>query len=179
MKRITQYGSALFRTCPALGLCAVILVLSRLALPAAAADLDEPIRKTQPGTMHEKEGNVTFQPLAQSEVPAALPQPLAYGDALRTLDLARACVRFSDQSYVRMKPSTRLMIEAHAGATNVPGVRVFAGQIYISSRGGQVSIPVQTPHARGVPRGTEFLVKVDANSTEFTMFDGEVELSNG
>src|SRR5207244_2218305 len=38
---------------------------------------------------------------------------------------------------------------------------------------------IQTPHALAASRGTEFLVSLDtAGQTVFTVFDGEVELSN-
>src|SRR4051794_29091186 len=90
--------------------CLFVLVLPILRLRAAPVDIAEPIFKDQPGILREKEGQVKFQPFQQPEVFAFPPQPLTNGDALETLDFARASVSLSDKSGVRMKPSTRLFI---------------------------------------------------------------------
>src|SRR6516225_2832022 len=37
---------------------------------------------------------------------------------------------------------------------------------------------IQTPHAIGASRGTEFLVQVEPGQTLLTVFDGEVSLAN-
>src|SRR5258708_6815108 len=83
----------------------------QLRLPAASPETEELIRKYQPGTMQEKEGEVKFQPPARVEPSATNEQRLDFGDALRTLDLARSTVRLRDQSELRMKPATRLIIQ--------------------------------------------------------------------
>ena len=156
-----------------------VLLFSLPQLEAAPAT-DEIITEKLAGAMLIKEGAVSFQAPAKPETLATVPQPLDLGDLLRTHELARASVRFADWSQLKMKPLTRLQIEPRPDKTNSPGINLLEGQIYISSRGGPQSIPIVTRHARGVPKGTEFLVSVDlqANRTEVTMFDGEVALSN-
>src|SRR5690349_14780702 len=57
---------------------------------------EEIVRETQTGKMLTKEGDVNYRPPGRAEVPAAKPQPLGFGDSLRTLQLGRATVRFID-----------------------------------------------------------------------------------
>ena len=162
-------------------LCLALCVLSALTVPAAPA-AEEIITGEQPGNVFQKEREVLFKRAAATkEVPVAVPQPLDYDDVLRTLALSRAAVRLTDQSQIRLRELTRLEIRRQPLNTNLPVVRLDEGQIYVSSQGKPVGIPIETAHVRGVPRGTEFLVSADpqANRTEVTMFDGEVDLSDG
>jgi hypothetical protein len=145
------------------------------ASPVSAAPF-ETIRTNQPGWTVTWEGRVEFLAPRQAPVPARTNQLLNFGDALQTLVLSRAVVRLQDWSDLRLKDRTRLEISVPSPS---PGLKLHEGEIYFTSRGGPQAIPVETPHARGVPKGTEFLVRVDAARTEVTMFDGEVELSTG
>jgi tetratricopeptide (TPR) repeat protein len=161
---------------------AAIMALSAHGADSDAAGSAEEIhREKQTGEMLSHEGRVSYRPSERGDTPAVVPQPLAFGDMLRTLELSRATVRFEDWSDFRMKELTRLEIHRRTGDTNAPELQLDEGQIYVTSRGGPRSIPIRTPHARGVPKGTEFLVTVDerAGRTEVTMFDGEVALLDG
>src|SRR5204863_7447902 len=102
-------------------------------------------------------------------------------EALRTLELSGAAMRLTDQSNLRIKELTRLEIVRRAVATNAPSVRLYQGEIRMTGRAGASGVPIEGPLARGVPHGTEFVVSVDSatGQTEFMMFDGEVEMSNG
>ena len=163
------------------GLC-LWTALAALLLPLTARSVEDVLRQTQAGLMLTKEGGVAYLPRARTETNAVAPQDLDYGDALRTRELGRATVRFVDWSEIRIRERTRLEIQRRPELTNQMAIKLEAGQIYVSNRGrGARTIPIITPHARGVPQGTEFLVSVDAvaGQTEVTMFDGEVELSNG
>jgi tetratricopeptide (TPR) repeat protein len=163
--------------------CWLAVLLSML--PGTTADAADPpptpeeiITRRQSGTLGEKEGTVMFKPSAFAEVPANIPQPLAFGDTVRTHLLSRAAVQLDDRSQIRLKELTRLQIERPRERKTTPNLRLESGEIYISSRGGLQPIRVETPHVSGVPKGTEFLVRVDAQAdrTEVTMLDGEVEL---
>lgn len=147
--------------------------------PTLIASLFEIIQTNQPGWTITWEGNVQY--IAHDHPPATpnSNQLLNVGDALQTLALSRAVVRLRDWSQLRLKDRTRLEIQQRADTTSWPELKLQEGQIYFSSRGGAQAIVVETPHARGVPKGTEFLVRVNAAGSEVTMFDGEVELSNG
>ncbi|HWN95840.1 MAG TPA: TonB-dependent receptor [Methylomirabilota bacterium] len=151
-----------------------------MARPALAAE--DVIQRSQPGLMIVKDGSVNFQLLNKEEVPANEPQPLGFGDSLRTLRFSGATVQFNDRTLARVPALTRLSIIARGAQTNLPAVRLYKGEIYVSHRGGPVAIAVETPQGtKGTPKGTEFsvLVDEDANQTVFTMFDGEVTLENG
>ncbi|PWU22156.1 MAG: hypothetical protein C5B50_00085 [Verrucomicrobia bacterium] len=152
---------------------------ARPALGAPAAAAEEVLTKQQPAEMYDKLGDVRFKPVSGTEMTAALPQPVGFDEALRTLDLSRAALRLTDLSYVRLKERTRLEIVRQPAATNAPLVKIYHGDAYVMSRG-IISIPTETPNARGVPKGTEFLVSVspDGGESVFTMFDGEVDLSD-
>ena len=135
---------------------------------------------SQPGKMLRKEGTVHYRPASLTERAAAEPQPLGWGDALRTLDLSRATVVFVDWSELRMKPRTRLEVGRQGTTSQSLSLTIHDGEVYITSRGGPQAIAIETPFATGTPHGTEFLIAVDtqARRTEVAMFDGEVELRN-
>src|SRR4051812_48823403 len=138
-----------------------------------ACAAEETIRQTETGRMLVKEGLVKFQPPAKVEMEAGQPQPLGFGDALHTLQLARATVRFADLSDLRMRELTRLEITRRANLPSSPGITLREGQIYFANRGAVPrAISIETPYVRGTPRGTEFLVAVDlqARRTVVTMF---------
>ena len=164
--------------CPLSGL----LFLAEVALSQtnAPSGFEELLVRGQPGQMYEKQGAVRFKPAVGSETNAAVPQPLGFGEALRTLELSGAAMRLTDQTYLRLWQLTRLQILRRPLATNAPIIKIYQGQIRSTGRG-RIGIPVEGPfEARGVPHGTEFVVEVDDNgTTKFTMFDGEVEMSNG
>jgi tetratricopeptide (TPR) repeat protein len=154
-------------------LCLFLLCVST-AFPA-----EEVIRQTQTGKMLSKEGDVNYKPPGKTEIPAARPQPLDLGDALHTLQLGRATVRFIDYTELRLKELTLLEVQPRPQEPYTPKLRIQEGQIYVSSRGRvPQAIPIETPQVQGVPRGTEFLVAVDpqAGRTEVTMLDGQAQL---
>lgn len=155
-----------------------VIVLIAAAASVLAAPVEELIRTNQPGRMITKENDVQYIAPQQPPVPAPTNQWLAFGDALRTLALSRATVRFTDWSQLYMKDHSRLEVHRQLEETNAPVIDLQDGQIYVTSRGEAVAIPVRTPHVQGVPKGTEFLVNVDAAAghTEVTMFEGEVDL---
>src|SRR3954447_15154586 len=156
---------------------ASLWICSFLLLAFAAGAAESVLTNIQTGEMLIKEGEVNYRPPAQSETSAKPPQPLSFGDSLRTLRLARATVRFADWSELRMRELTRLQIQKRPEQPESPSLRLDEGQIYFANRGPlQRAIPVETPHVRGVPRGTEFLISATAAQTEVTMFDGQVDL---
>lgn len=168
------------RVRPGLGVGLVLLVFA-LRASAAPPPLLEYLTETQPGVMIQKEGQVRFKPAAAAEIEAAVPQPVTFDEWLRTLDLSRAVVRLRDSSYVRLREFTRLDIRRQRSNPNAPSLSLRDGEIHVTSRGGRIAIPLSTPHVFAVPKGTEFLVRVDpaAARTEVTMFEGEAELSDG
>lgn len=167
-------------------ICGVILSLSLFsvalcAVELAPSDAGYQVKTiTLPGEMRTRQGPVNYRPGGQPEVAAHIPQGLGYGDGLRTLEHATAAVQLTDLSSVKMKEFTRLEIVWRAVDTNAPTLFLHAGEIYVSSRGGPVAVPIITPKSTNIAQGTEFLVRFDPGTerTEVTMFDGEVEVQN-
>src|SRR6266581_7744656 len=113
----------------------ILISLASSAWAASSADsapgFEEVIAQRQPGQMYEKlgVGHVRFKPAVGSETNAAVPQPLGFDEALRTLELSGAAVRLSDQSYLRLKELTRLEIVRQPLHTNAPMLKVHSGQV--------------------------------------------------
>ena len=150
----------------------------RGATPGLAAAPEQLIQTNQPGRMITKENQVEYIAANRPAILAPTNQWLDFNDALHTLPLSRATVRLTDWTQLYLKDRSRLEIVRQPVATNAPSLELQEGEMYLSSRGGAQSIPVKTRHAHGTPKGTEFLVRVEAGVTEFTMFDGEVEVVN-
>jgi Tfp pilus assembly protein PilF len=161
------------------GISALLILISD-SLHAAPAGIEEVIPVEQPAKMIEKEGEVRFRHVVNAEVAAAVPQDLSFGDGLRTLLLSRAAVRLTDQTSLRLSELTILEVRRREPTARTPAVRILEGKALFSSRSVEQSIPVETPHTRAVPRGTEFLVSVEpqAGRTVFTMFQGRVDLNS-
>src|ERR1051325_2923802 len=110
----------------------LLLLVLALLMPGPAGAAEDLIQRSQPGLMTVKEGSVNFQPRSNEEVPANQPQPLGFGDSLRTLRFSGATVQFNDRSILRMTALTKLSIVARGPQTNLPAVRLFPGEIYVS-----------------------------------------------
>jgi FecR protein len=177
--RETSWSAAVFSAaflCPQRLSIVLLLVFTHAHFLFGAEEI---IQQVQPGDMLAAQGNVNFRPGVQPEVAAAAPQPLGFGDSLRTLQLARATVRFIDWSTLRMKELTLLELQTPTQKVTAAALKLRQGQVYVSSRGPvPAAIPIDTPHVQALPKGTEFLVAVDlqAARTEITMFDGEAQL---
>ena len=111
---------------------------------------------------------------------ATVGQQLIVHDRLRTGEDSRAAVQFGDSSVLRVDELTEEEILPPPQATSAKATMdLKQGSAYFFSREKSREIHVQTPAANGAIRGTEFVVTVAANgSTNFTILDGEVEISN-
>jgi tetratricopeptide (TPR) repeat protein len=110
---------------------------------------------------------------------ATVGQELIVHDRLRTGEDSRAAVQFGDSSVLRIDELTEEEILPPQVASDKPTLNLKQGSAYFFSREKSREIRVQTPAANGAIRGTEFVVTVAENgSTNFTILDGEVEVSN-
>jgi tetratricopeptide (TPR) repeat protein len=162
-------------------LAAVGIALSGLPTAFSAQNVEEILVRELPGLMYRKEGHVNFQPPGKPETPTNAPANLGFGDTLRTLDSAWAVVKLTNQVDIRLAELTRLQI-----ATNkVPGVplslNLGQGRAFIAVHGKSNAMAIRGLALLTKTKGTEFVISVDPESqrTEVTMFDGEVELSDG
>jgi tetratricopeptide (TPR) repeat protein len=145
--------------------------------PSSSAETQQFTNRTASVTFTN--GTVHYLAQNRAPAPAMLEQLLDFGDALRTLELSRAAVEFSDYSGLSIKDQTRLQILARSDLTNAPTIVLLEGEVYFSNRGsGPRRIPFIAQDVKGVPEGTEFLLRVRGGVTEVVMFDGAVELIN-
>jgi hypothetical protein len=163
----------------ALGLCLCLLAVSlHPGFTAAAADIQEELTTELPGLMRTKQGTVSFQAVQKPEQPAKEPQPLDFGDTLRTHALSRAAVTLTNRSDLYLSELTRLTIVTEMGGQDYPTIDLRAGRARVLSRGKPATTPFRTPQLAGINRGTEFLLEVEPGRTVVTLFDGEAEVSN-
>ena len=145
-----------------------------LSLSLVAAD------ERPPAKVEEKERIVEASPPpAQPWVPATVGKDLVLREKVRTGELSRATVRLSNEHMLRVNAASQLVILPSLVEGKPVGVELQKGEIYLHSRGLPTELGLKTPVVTGTPRGTEFRVRVEADgTTTFTMFDGEVELTN-
>jgi tetratricopeptide (TPR) repeat protein len=104
---------------------------------------------------------------------------LHLGDQLRTGKASRASIRLSDKSVLRVYESTTLDIKPPQQADHNDVIEVKSGATYFFNRDKPQETQFQTPSASGAIRGTEFVLVVkEDGSTEVTMLDGQVDLTN-
>ena len=93
---------------------------------------------SQRAELLSKQGEALYSKIGSpQEAAAALGQFFLPGDRLRTLELSRATVRFSDASQFTMKELTTLDILAPPPQRKTPALDLKAGFLYFFSRGGQ------------------------------------------
>jgi hypothetical protein len=104
---------------------------------------------------------------------------LQVGDRLRTGLRARATLRWSDLSVLRVNQLTSMEISPPEKTDGKPKLDLKSGATYLFSREKPSEIQFQTPVASGAIRGTEFNLAVAADGrTELALLDGAVDLNN-
>ena len=131
------------------------------------------------GELLTKEGKVEATGQITNWAPAEVGLKLSVFDRLRTLALSRATVRLAELGRLRVDELTTMEILPPTQSAGKGIVDLKAGAVYIFTRDKPREFLLQTPHAIGASRGTEFVVEVDpAGRTVVTVFDGEVDLYN-
>jgi tetratricopeptide (TPR) repeat protein len=151
------------------------VVLAALALTAHAAS-------TAPGEciLIERQGKVEFAPQGTSAwAMAKTNQVLKAGDRLRTGLRARATLRWSELSVVRVDELTTMEVHPPAKPGAKAEMELKSGASYFFSREKPEDINFRTPVASGAIRGTEFTLRVaEDGQTEVALVHGEVLLAN-
>jgi len=91
---------------------------------------------------------------------ATVTQPLFNADSLVTNDSGFAMIQFMDNSIVRMRPNSLLVVggESRTRESTVTRLTMEAGEIFVSVTGLGQSTEVVTPSAVAAVRGTNFAV---------------------
>ena len=108
--------------------------------------------------------------------PASLNLDVCRGDAVRTGDRSRATIVFVDNTRLVIDQNTEWIVREppQQGRTLIDLIR---GAILFFTRQPR-SLDIRTPFVNASVEGTEFLVRVEADRTLVTVFEGRVGLSN-
>ena len=107
---------------------------------------------------------------------AAMEDTFCPGDMLRILSKGRAAVVLRNEIVLRIGPNSTINF-------NKPSVEkstileLLQGVLHIFSHDPH-TLKVVTPYVNGVVEGTEFLVRVESNSSVITVFEGMVAVEN-
>ena len=143
-------------------------------LPAAG----EQVQK-EGAALIEKENLVEVELRGTPWKSANLGAQLNVADRLRTGELSRAAIRFTDLSVLRVDELTNLQIVPPANPSAQRELEVERGGAYFFSRQKGNELQIRTPSANGALRGTEIAVRVGAGGqTTMTVYEGEVEMAN-
>ena len=128
-------------------------------------------------TLVSAQGAVEFKTRGTADWrPARLEQGLCNGDSMRTGPRGRAALRMVNETVVRLDESTTLTLKQVA-----PPERSLLdlpiGALYFISRV-PTGLEVDTPYVNASVEGTEFIVRVDRDSTLVTVFNGAVLARN-
>ncbi len=151
------------------GAWVLVLVLATRCLAAT----------TPQGEVLGTERSVDYARSKSDWTAAVVGQQLNVADRLRTLALSRATLRLAELGRLRVNELTTLEILPPRTNTSKATLDLKAGAMYFFTRDRPREFLIQTPHAVAASRGTEFLVTIEPSGRNvFTVFDGEVELSN-
>ncbi len=172
----TRRGGLLFVLCHlAFVIAYSVVVIAFLLLPSVGA-CAQPTNVSV--AVVELEGRAQLTRLGSDDwQPAKVGDALAPGDRFRTLEQARAVLRLSDLSVLRLGELS--FIEIPAPTSRRGGIQFLRGLFYYFHRDKPGVLPVTTPSAHAVVLGTEFVLNVSQEgATELTLLDGLVGLSN-
>ena len=97
------------------------------------------------------------------------------GDSIRVEENARAALMFKNDSTLRIDQNSHLTFQPMEEMTVI--MRLFRGAACFFSRFPR-SLKIFTPHMNGTVKGTEFVIRVDADGTQLTLFEGQVLAEN-
>lgn len=101
------------------------------------------------------------------------------GDKIRTDKHSRATLRMGNESVLTVEQTSMLMFPEPEHEPNAPQwlVGLLSGTSFFRSRQPQ-QLHIKTPFINAVHEGTEFLVSVDGERTEITVFEGQISGHN-
>jgi Flp pilus assembly protein TadD len=153
-------------------LCVSLLTVLLSASVTPAATCEKPAARvvSVQGTVEARRGT------AMQWQPVTLNDTYCPGDTIRVQDRSRADVALANQAVLRLSANTTITLEAmQEERTSV--VDMLKGLAHFFSRRPR-SLEVRTPFTVAGVRGTEFFVRVGADETFLSIFEGQVLASN-
>lgn len=134
------------------------------------------------GRLVDVEGRIEIQRTGGSRwIPAKLNDVLCKGDTVRAAERSRAAAALVNDAILRIDQKTTIRLINIQGAQGKPEERsllgLVQGAIQSFSRKPR-RLEVSTPYLNGAIEGTEFVMRVAANQTILTVFEGTVRASN-
>ncbi|MCF6252993.1 MAG: FecR domain-containing protein [Methylococcaceae bacterium] len=99
------------------------------------------------------------------------------GDKIRTDQHSRATLLFKNESRATLNQNTTLTFIVQEKESTTWYINLFEGGAFFRSRQPQ-RLNIHTPFINAVHEGTEFLVTVDSQQTQISVFDGQVAATN-
>ena len=116
-------------------------------------------------------GIVNWKAIQQGDV-------FCQGDKIRSEKNSRATLQLSNNSLISVDENTNLNFSVpKVEAASSWLIELFKGSAFFRSRESQ-RLNINTPFINAVHEGTEFLVTVNSEQTEITVFDGQVAATN-
>ncbi len=117
-------------------------------------------------------GNSSWENTLQGDV-------FCQGVTIRADNNSRATLQLSNESMVSVDQNTSLNINISTPKVKASSwlLELLEGSAFFRSRESQ-RLNIHTPFINAVHEGTEFLVTVDSDKTEITVFDGQVAATN-
>ncbi len=151
------------------------LATALIALTGQCAEACGPVV----GKLASGEGSVEVQRSGQeSWHKGKLDQPLCQGDTIRVGERSRAAVSLITEAVLRLDQRTTMRLVDVAEKEEERSVlALIIGALQSFSRA-PWGLAVNTPYVNGLIEGTEFLVRVEAEQTAITVFEGKVAAVN-
>ena len=139
---------------------------------AAAATCDTPA-----ATMVSVQGTVESQRVGESGwQPAVLNDTFCAGDMVRVGENSRANLVLASEAVMRLNENSAITLQEYK-ENRKSFLDLFKGAAHFFSRQPE-SLEVNTPYTIAGVRGTEFFIRVDADQTFLSIFQGNVLASN-
>jgi hypothetical protein len=110
---------------------------------------------------------------------AQVQQSVVGGDTLRTNEIGKLAILFSDQTQIRVGRNSTLTVNDVATSAGNTQLNLQAGNIWARAARGGSGVDVKTPAAVAAIRGTDWSLSVDGSGkTSLVVLEGVVQLSN-
>jgi tetratricopeptide (TPR) repeat protein len=149
-----------------------VAVAALLPCLATAATCDKPV-----ATMVSVQGTVELQRVGESGwQPAVLDETFCAGDMIRVGENSRADLVLASEAAMRLNENTSITLQEFK-ENRKSFLDLFKGAAHFLSRQPE-SLEVNTPYTIAGVRGTEFFIRVDADQTFLSIFQGNVLVAN-
>ena len=162
-----------------LGMCLISSsTLSLTPIDVAAQTTEPKPAGTNTSAVLTIQGSVEVAAAGSTQwTPAKVDQVLRPGDKVRTGEASRVTLRLPSQVVLRLTEHSSIEIRPPEASGEKTQLRMNSGGAYFFGRGKPGEIDIRTPMASGAIRGTEFLIRVDAQSgTQFTLLEGAMDV---